>query len=95
MNRESMIDALVQECTHRILEERSTPWLMDILEKGFRGFGAMSDAELRCEVRHRKLDQEADVEEFDAGPEDDIDIPELYRLIPPNHWRRGTDADQD
>ncbi|RTL51404.1 MAG: hypothetical protein EKK46_12215 [Rhodocyclaceae bacterium] len=95
MNRESMIEALVLECSHRLMEERS-PWLLHILESGFRGFASMSDAELRQEMMKRHIGAaRMDTRSLDVqvGGDDDFSTEELADLIRQNHWLGGRDID--
>ncbi|WP_207301829.1 hypothetical protein [Rhodocyclus tenuis] len=58
MDRESMIDLLVLDCFEKLSASRHGVWLLGILRDGFAGFAALSDDELRAEVRRRGLDIE-------------------------------------
>ncbi len=53
-----MIDLLVLDCFEKLSASRHGVWLLGILRDGFAGFAALSDDELRAEVRRRGLDIE-------------------------------------
>lgn len=50
MEREEIIQNLVVESFHDIMEQRRTSWLLHILEHGFPGFSHLGDRELSKEA---------------------------------------------
>ena len=73
MDRETLIQRLVIESMHRIVDQQRTSQLLNMLENGFRGFRKMNDKELKMELSRCGLDQDDDalaVMEFD----DDHDL---------------------
>lgn len=50
MDREQMIQNLVAECFHQIVEHRRSSWLLRALENGFAGYAHLDDGELAREA---------------------------------------------
>jgi hypothetical protein len=70
LSRQDMIDQLVTFSLNAALGDRDTLWLREMFERGFRGFAALSHAELVREMQFRGLLGE-DTPEGD--PEDALD----------------------
>lgn len=68
MDRETLIQRLIVESMHRIVDRQRTSQLLNMLENGFRGFRKMNDKELKMELSRCGLDLDDDataVIEFD------------------------------
>lgn len=76
MDRESMIDLLVLDCFEKLSASRQGVWLLGILRDGFAGFAALSDDELRAELRRRGLDAEPLDDPAKDGGDGDWDFPD-------------------
>ena len=65
--REEMIGKLVEHSVSTAVAESPQDWLKEVFEKGFVGFGRLTDRQLQLEMRLRGLlaDDDADEEEFD------------------------------
>ena len=50
MNREEMIQNLVVERFHQIVEQRRATWLLGVLEHGFKGYAHLGESELAREA---------------------------------------------
>jgi len=84
MNREWMIQKLIESQVDYITQHGCGLWLYNILERGFMGFGNMSDEQLLREMRERGLFDEfgknpwsIDDQNVEPEPEDD----EIRRMI--------------
>ncbi len=75
MNRQRMIEQLVNAATEAILTDPALDALKNLLERGFGGYRQMSDTALRREMQLRGLldfdEPERDDTEFDDDDEDD------------------------
>jgi len=88
MNRESIIQKLIENRVDNIARHGCGIWLHEILERGFIGFANMSDAELSREMRHRGIKCEienkpwpVDEDDDDPEPEEDEEDDDVRRLI--------------
>lgn len=50
MSRDEIIQLLLVETVHQVVEYGRTKWLLDVLEHGFAGFANMRDTELEDAV---------------------------------------------
>ncbi|MGH8671930.1 MAG: hypothetical protein ACREUA_07830 [Burkholderiales bacterium] len=57
MKRADIIEALILNRIHSIVEERYTVWLHCIIENGFIGYANMPDDVLRLEFRKQGLER--------------------------------------
>jgi hypothetical protein len=70
--RQEMIEQLVAFSMRAAFEDRDAPWLREMFERGFRGFGGLSHSELVREMQFRGLLGD-DVPEGEADDiEDDV-----------------------
>jgi hypothetical protein len=73
MSRETIIQKLIESQVNYITRHGCGLWLHNILEQGFKGFGNMSDDQLRKEMHQRGLRNDADDASLLVGDEDDGD----------------------
>jgi hypothetical protein len=84
MNKEIIIQKLIESQVDYITRHGCGIWLHDILERGFAGFGNMSDEQLMREMRQRGIEIERDDKPWPVDEEDDEPEPDdedLRRLI--------------
>lgn len=85
MNRDGMIQRLIQYEIDRLERGRSSLWLIEALERGFQGFRNMPDRELQREMRQRGLKAdsediaESEDESDDTDPHDDVEVRSMLR----------------
>ncbi len=80
MDRETLIQTLIVETMHRIVDQQRASQLLDILENGFEGFRNMTDKALTMELSRCGLDMDDDaspVMEFDDD-HDELDDHDEY-----------------
>lgn len=58
MSRDQLIQQLLVETIHQIVEHGRTNWLMGILEHGFAGFSNLSEKDLEASARRLGIDME-------------------------------------
>ncbi len=71
MNRDLIIQSLIESQVDYINRHGCGLWLHNVLERGFIGFGNMSDAQLLLELRQRGLKDEFDEKPWPVDEEDD------------------------
>lgn len=73
MDRDLVVQRLIEDELKRLERGRQSLWLMRVLENGFQGFGNMSEAELMSELRRRglKAEFESPVEPDDEADDDE------------------------
>ena len=84
MNRELIIQKLIESQVDYITRHGCGLWLHNIMERGFIGFDNMSDEQLLLEIRGRGLLDEFDknlrpVDDEDVEPEPEDD--DIWRMI--------------
>lgn len=58
MSRDQLIQQLLVETVHQIVEQGRTSWLLGILEHGFAGFSNLGEKELEASARRLGIDME-------------------------------------
>jgi hypothetical protein len=88
MNREAIIQKLIESQVDYITRHGCGIWLHDILERGFVGFGNMSDEQLLQEMRERGIKCEienkpwpVDEDDDDPEPDEDEEDDDVRRMI--------------
>jgi hypothetical protein len=72
VSRDQLIQQLLVETVHQIIEQGRTTWLLGILEHGFAGYANLGDVELDAAARRLGVtEEEAPVE--DPGYADEQD----------------------
>ena len=83
MDRDQLIECLIQDQLEKLDAREYSPQLMQVVEKGFRGFSKLSDEQLCAELARRGLKAEFEqlpdpIDDFDDdGAENDGDINSL------------------
>lgn len=72
MSRDQLIQQLLLETVHQIVEQGRTTWLQGILEHGFAGYANLGEADLDAAARRLGLTL-ADESEIPLADEDDLD----------------------
>lgn len=90
MNRELAIQLLLQHELQRVENGRTSFWLMQALDRGFRGFSNLTDEELMESLRQRGLDGE---DCADSLHEPDFDGEEAFAEADLDGFRGGEAAD--
>jgi hypothetical protein len=75
MDRELIIQKLIESQVDYIARHGCGLWLHNVLERGFEGYANMSDAQLLLEIRRRGLSCEFENRPWPVDEEDD-DEPE-------------------
>lgn len=71
MNRDLIIQKLIESQIDYITRHGCGLWLHNVLERGFTGFGNMSEEQLRREMRQRGIRDEFDNKPWPLDEEDD------------------------
>lgn len=71
MNREMIIQKLIENQVDHITRHGCGLWLHNVLERGFKGFDNMTDAQLLREMRQRGIGDERDPRPWPVDEEDD------------------------
>jgi len=82
MDRDQLIECLIQDQLEKLDGREYSPQLMQVVEKGFRGFSRLSDEQLCAELARRGLKAEFEalpdpLDEFEDVEDDDSDISSL------------------
>lgn len=80
MSRDHLIQQLLVETVHQIVEQGRTSWLLGILEHGFDGYANLNDKELEAAARRLGIssgDGDAPVDTGEYGDEHDEHAAEL------------------
>ena len=84
MNRELIIQKLIESHVDYITRHGCGLWLHNVLERGFMGFGNMSDQQLLLEMHGRGLKDEFEKKPWSVDEEDDEPEPEdedMWRIF--------------
>jgi hypothetical protein len=83
VNRETIIQKLIEHQVDYITRHGCGLWLHDVLERGFTGFANMSNAQLLVEMRRRGITDDFDDKPLPPDDDEDLSAQDEYvrRLI--------------